>query len=125
VNLVQLTTGIDLYALAARQAAGLPVTVAPTAAPSSRAAAVWYKLEPSLDEQIVAEVRGVDDARSLAHVQEVGVLKLTGARGGDVRASADRAAFVVALGDDADGAIDRARQAADRLVFLYRWGGRA
>ncbi|MCX4165042.1 MULTISPECIES: ATP-grasp domain-containing protein [Paraburkholderia] len=120
-DLVQQVTGVDLYDLYARQMAHLPMENLVSQTPQAKAAAVWYLLERSLEQQIVAEVRGVDEAERCPDVRQVGVLKKPGARGGEINASADRSAFVIAVGDDAEHAVAAARNAAAKIRLFYRF----
>ncbi|ASL48965.1 Alanine-anticapsin ligase BacD (plasmid) [Burkholderia sp. AD24] len=122
-DLVELVTGIDLYDVYARQMVQLPVDRMANRSPRAGAAAVWYLHERSLDRQVIAEVRGVEEAMRCPHVHQVGMLKTPGERGGEVTASADRSAFVVATGHDVDNAVAAARYAAARIQLLYRFDG--
>ncbi|MFM0068836.1 ATP-grasp domain-containing protein [Paraburkholderia aspalathi] len=120
-DLVELVTGIDLYNVYARQMVQLPMLRMANRSRRAEAAAVWYLHEPSLERQVVVEVRGVEEARRCPDVHQVGMLKNPGERGGDVNASADRSAFVVATGPDVDHAVAAARHAAARIQLLYRF----
>lgn len=121
VDLVRLTTGIDLYELVAKQAIGESIGSPQTSKTEIPAAAVWYAAEESLEAQVVSEIHGLDEARRLPHVREVDVLKKVGSRGGQIKDSFDRSAVAVAVGNDAEAAVANARDAALQLRFLYRW----
>jgi biotin carboxylase len=121
-ELVRLATGIDLYELCARQSLGesiaerLPATVT-----YQGAAAIWYACPAVSPDMVLSRVEENDAVRSLPGIDTVQVSKQVGDRGGPVHSSFDRTAFVVARGNDAGEAFERARAGAELLRFHYCW----
>lgn len=110
-ELVRLSHGTDLERLSFT----LPLdadTLPPTPTPT-RAAAVWFvRAEPGR----VLSVDGESEAKAAEGVCEVVVTTGPGSEVNPVRSSADRIGYVIAVGADADEALDRARRAAQSVV---------
>ncbi|MBF4622772.1 ATP-grasp domain-containing protein [Clavibacter sp. VKM Ac-2872] len=113
--LVELATGVDYTALAASIGAGLPVSPPSLLPRRSDAAAVWFV--PPIDgpDAVLVGVEGEDEARAVARVHSVELLKKPGSLVGPLRGSFDRVALVVTTAPDAQTALDAAREAAGHL----------
>ncbi|MEU1122550.1 ATP-grasp domain-containing protein [Streptomyces sp. NPDC005899] len=109
-ELVRLSHGPDLERLGFTLPLGidpLPEPPAPTGA-----AAIWFvRAEPGR----VVEVEGTEQAEKAEGVQEVAVNVEPGSEVRPVRSSADRVGYVIATGEDADSAVERARAAAEGI----------
>lgn len=120
-ELARHATGIDLYALSARQSIGAPLAgLLPERVTALQSAAVWYACPAACAEQYLDEVRGIEQAAALAGVCEVVVLKKKGDGAGPVRQSFDRSACAIAVGGSAELATAASRRALGMLDFLYR-----
>jgi biotin carboxylase len=122
MDLVQHATGLDMYELVARQSLGEDISGGlAVPASCSQYAAVWYADPSAHPQQRLAEVRGGDAVRERPYVKTLDVLRAVGSRHGPVRASSDRSALAVAVGDTAESAVSRARDAVGSLRFFYSW----
>jgi len=121
-ELVRLASGIDLYELTARQAIGesiaerLPATVT-----YHGAAAIWYAVPAVSPDLVLSRIEEEDAVRASPGIETIQVAKQVGDRGSLVRSSLDRTALVIARGENAGEALERARAGAERLRFHYRW----
>lgn len=126
VDLVSLSTGIDLYDLVARQSVGEDITpllaqLGAEAFPADRHAAVWFA-DPDVPVDLhLTEIAGLDAARAVPGVVEVQTTMNPGPGHGEVRNSLHRSAWAVAVADTADAALAAARQAVDTLRLSYVW----
>ena len=115
VELIQLVSGVDLYELWIRQAAGERVFAA---LPSrlERYAAIAYVTPRAVGT--LERVEGVAEAAGQPGVTRVEVLHEPGARIEGAYDSASRGACAVAVGESGAEAVTRARQAAEQLRFV-------
>lgn len=121
--LVREATGVDLGDFLARQASGesvLPELRAALAAGRLRSAAIWFAAAPS--QGVITEIRGLDEARRTAGVDEVVLLAEPGTVCEGLQSSDSRPASARAHGDTADEALDAARTALAALEFHVRTG---
>ena len=115
-ELVQAVTGVDLNGLAIAVALGdkpSRVTV-PGQSPLVAGAVVAFLVPP---EGVLRVVHNVDAAAALGGVRWVRVYRQPGWRFGPLRRGADRAGAVLAVGDDREQALARARRAAESVRF--------
>lgn len=118
-ELVHLATGNDLMELTVRQFIGERVLDDIVRdAPADRHAAIWFAIPAGAPGARLARVDGIDLARASAGVQRVQLLKEPGAGMENVRHSYDRSAYAIAVGASAAQALDRARDAIGKLVFI-------
>jgi len=119
-RLLQLTTGVDIHELWARQLLGqqvLPRLRRLRDAPVQRpAAAVQFAASEAGGE--LADVEGLAQVRDMPGVVDVELLVQPGMRVRPVAASADRCALLIATGDTPTAAVAAAREAAARLRFV-------
>ena len=109
-------TGVDLNALALSFALGQRVPDAKQRQlPVAGGACVVFFVAP---EGELHEVEGIDAARAVEGVRLVRLYRRPGWRFGPLRRGPDRAGAVLAVGDDRDDALARARRAAEALRFL-------
>ncbi|HUN35641.1 MAG TPA: ATP-grasp domain-containing protein [Trebonia sp.] len=106
VELVRLTTGIDMNQLNFSSLTGEPTDM--ERQPSAGAAAIWF--HPGRPGKVTA-VAGVEEAKALDGVEEAVLMTKVGDVVGPLRSSGDRVAYTLATGDDADSALDRAQTA--------------
>jgi hypothetical protein len=85
------------------------------ALPAAGGACVLFLVAP---EGTLRRVEGVTEAEALAGIEWVRLYRPTGWRFGPLRRGADRAGAILAVGDDRDHALARARRAAEALRFL-------
>ena len=119
-------TGVDLIDAVARQSLALPaleqVRDGIEAAREDRSyAAIWYACPDATGEVIAVD--GVAEAEAMPGVCEVGVLRGVGKRLNGVTGSFARAAHAWAVGATPQEALDRARNAAQRLNFTVSANG--
>ncbi len=69
-------------------------------------------------EGVLREVEGREEAHGVDGVLDVRIYREPGHHFGPLRHGADRAGAVIAVGDDRDDALERARRAADSIRFL-------
>ncbi|MFE7512761.1 ATP-grasp domain-containing protein [Streptomyces sp. NPDC057540] len=122
MDLVRLSTGVDMYDLVARQSIGEDVLpLLPPVITHHRSAAAWYVAPSGPSDHVLLEVRGVEEVRALPHVEAVTLLKDAGTPQPTVRHNFDRSGRVLATGDSPGQAVGRAREAIARLRFVYAW----
>jgi biotin carboxylase len=122
IDLVHLATGVDMYDLVVRQSLGENVTtMLPGKIEYRESAAIWFADPTGPATNTLAEVRGVEQVRRLPYVKRVELLKELGSPQTELRQSRDRSGSVIAVGDTAQEAVCRAREAARMLQFYYRW----
>ena len=112
-ELVEAVTGVDLNALAIEVALGeepSPVTVTRQLS----GACVIFLVPP---EGVLRGIRSVDDAEAVDGVRWVRIYRRPGWRFGPLRRGADRAGAILAVGDDREDALGRARRAAEAVRF--------
>jgi biotin carboxylase len=121
-QLVRLATGIDLYELTARLAAGESIADRLPAAVAYRgAAAIWYAVPSVPTDLVLSHIDEEAAVRASPGIVAVELAKKLGDRGGPVRSSLDRSGFVIACGDGPEQALARARGGTEQLRFHYRW----
>ena len=115
-------TGVDLAEFVVKQTVGekvLPDIRAILAeGRPTRSSAIWFVAAPSAG--VLADVGGVDEARDAEGVTEVEILVRPGTTLGALESSDSRVAYVRAVGETPDLAIDAARNAASHLEFHLR-----
>lgn len=104
-RMVQAATGIDLIRETVARAAGLPGR--PPAPPPERAASIRFLVADAAG--VLAEVRGVAEARQVPGVVEVGLTREPGQEVVPRGSFQDRLGYVIAAGDDGE-AVARAAQ---------------
>jgi biotin carboxylase len=121
MDLLRHASGIDVYELVARQSIGEDISARlPAAVTYRQSCAVWYAAPEASVQQELAEVRGVEAAAAPAHVKRFELLRHIGSSGVRVSSSFERSAAAVAVGADAEQALERARRAIASLEFLYK-----
>ncbi|OBK74564.1 ATP-grasp domain-containing protein [Mycobacterium sp. 1274761.0] len=114
-------TGVDLAEFVARQTVGekvLPDLRAALAADRPAcASAIWFVAAPA--SGVLADIRGLDAARSTEGVTEVEVLVGPGSPVGALESSDSRVAYVRALGQTPEQAVAAARNGVSQLVFQF------
>ncbi|WP_369148588.1 ATP-grasp domain-containing protein [Streptomyces sp. R44] len=122
MDLVRLSTGVDMYDMVARQSIGEDIgLLLPDEVVHERSAAAWYAAPSGSPTHTLLAVEGVERVRSLPHVREVTLLKEPGSRQPVVRNNFDRSGRVLAVGDSPRQALERAREATGMLRFVYGW----
>ena len=114
-ELCEAALGVDLNGLAitcALGASSVPVTV-PGQSPVGGACVVF--LVPP--EGTLAAVHGLDEAQRVAGIRWVRIYRRPGWVFGPLRRGADRAGAILAVGDDREDALARARRAAEAVRF--------
>jgi biotin carboxylase len=120
IDLARYSCNVDLYTLSARQSIGMDISdLIPAPIIPARAAAIWYASPSSTAEQILVDVAGIEQARSVPGVEALEILKRTGEPGGMVTHSHDRVAYAIALSDNAAQALAASQAAIGQLSFLY------
>lgn len=122
INLVEHASGINLYALSAKQSVGTPIAgLIPAQITYAQSAAIWYA-DPRMPADVCLEkIAGIADASALENVKLVEALIKPGSPGTTVRHSHDRSALAIAVGKSAEEALMASQQAIGKLDFLYRW----
>jgi biotin carboxylase len=115
-------TGVDLAECVVRQTVGEKVL------PDIRAvlaeerpaccSAIWFVAAPAAG--VLANVSGLDEARNVKGVTDVQLLVRPGSTIGALESSDSRVAYVRAVGETADLAVEAARKAAAHLEFQLR-----
>jgi biotin carboxylase len=113
-ELVEAVAGVRLNDLALDFALGERVCVEPTQALHG-GGCVLFLVAP---EGRLAAVEGVDEARGVEGVVDVRIYREPGHVFGPLRHGSDRAGAVIAVGDDREQALERARRAADGIRFV-------
>ena len=113
-ELVEAATGVRLNDLALDVALGLEPCVYQTQARHG-GACVLFLVAP---EGTLQAVEGVEEALAADGVLDVRIYREPGFALGPLRRGADRVGAVLAVGDSRDGALARARAAADAIRFV-------
>ncbi|MFI7098170.1 ATP-grasp domain-containing protein [Streptomyces sp. NPDC050161] len=122
MDLVHLSTGVDMYDLVARQSIGEDIgALLPRETVHDRSAAAWYAAPSGPATHTLLDVHGVEQVRDLPHVHAVTLLKEPGSPQPTVRQNFDRSGRVIAVGDSPRQAVSRAREATGMLRFVYGW----
>ncbi|MBD0707069.1 MULTISPECIES: ATP-grasp domain-containing protein [unclassified Streptomyces] len=122
MDLVRLSTGVDMYELIARQSIGEDVgALLPDKILHERSAAAWYAAPSGPPTHTLLEVRGVERVRELPDVRTVTLLREPGSPQPTVRSNFDRSGRVLAVGDSPEQALAHAREAVGMLRFVYGW----
>jgi biotin carboxylase len=115
-------TGVDLAEYVVRQTVGekvLPDIRAVLAEERpARCSAIWFVAPPVAG--VLADVSGLDEACNVKGVTDVQLLVRPGGTIGALESSDSRVAYVRAVGETADLAVDAARKAAAHLEFQLR-----
>jgi biotin carboxylase len=115
-ELCEAATGVPLNDLALDFALGEKPCVSETQASSSvGGGCVLFLVAP---EGELRAVEGREEAHAADGVLDVRIYREPGFRFGPLRHGADRAGAVIAVGDDRDDALERARRAAGAIRFL-------
>lgn len=122
-ELVELSTGIDYYKLAALQSIGQPIAgELPEKVIAKYGAAIWYHIEPVGPNMVVSKIENEESLRDLSYVYRLRVLRREGVRGcSQLKNSLDRNALAITIGIDAEEALSRARQVIRKLEYFYRY----
>jgi biotin carboxylase len=122
IDLVEHASGINLYALSARQSVGTSIAeLIPPKITYAQSAAIWYA-DPSMPGNVRLEsIAGMAEASALENVKLVEALVKAGSSGTMVTHSHDRSAFAIAVGKSADEALLTSRNAIGKMNFLYGW----
>ncbi|MGW7309678.1 ATP-grasp domain-containing protein [Streptomyces sp. NPDC054835] len=122
MDLVHLSTGVDMYDLVARQSIGEDIgPLLPEEIVHERSAAAWYAAPSGPPTRTLLEVQGIDEVRDLPHVRAVTLLREPGSPQPTVRHNFDRSGRVLAVGDSPREALHHARTATGMLRFVYGW----
>ncbi len=115
-ELVEVVTGHDLNGLAIAVALGEKQSRVPVTGqvPRVAGAVVSFLVPP---EGVLRVVHNVEDAEVVDGVRWVRVYRRPGWRFGPLRRGADRAGAILAVGDDQEDALGRARRAAETVRF--------
>jgi biotin carboxylase len=114
-ELCEAATGVRLNDLAVELALGDRPRVSETrGSPRAGGACVLFLVAP---EGVLEAVEGREEAEAVEGVQEVRVYRGPGHVFGPLRHGSDRAGAVLAVGDDRDDALERARRAAASIRF--------
>jgi biotin carboxylase len=115
-------TGVDLADYVVKQTVGekvLPDIRAVLAEERpARSSAIWFVAAPTAG--VLAGVSGLDEARDTEGVTQVELLVRPGSPIGALESSDSRIAYVRAVGETPDLAVDAARKAASHLEFQLR-----
>lgn len=120
-KLIRLVSGVDPHELWWRQVLGESVIDDVPVCGEGKHAAIRYVSPHAFGT--LERVEGVEEARAFPGVEDLGVLKKPGAKIGEVFDSSSRAAAVIAVGDTADQAIDRATEATKAIRFVVSCSG--
>lgn len=115
-ELVEAVTGVALNGLAIGFALGdkPSSSTVPGQSPGVASAAVLFLVPP---EGVLRAVHGVDEANASDGVRWVRIYRRPGWSFGPLRRGADRAGAILAVGDDREDALARARRAAEAVRF--------
>jgi biotin carboxylase len=115
-ELVEVVTGVELNGLTIAVALGEnPSSVTVTGqAPRVAGAGVLFLVPPV---GVLRVVHNVDDAEAVDGVRWVRLYRSPGWRFGPLRRGSDRAGAILAVGDDREDALGRARRAAEAVRF--------
>lgn len=113
-ELCEAATGVPLNDLALDFALGNRPCVSETQAAGAGGACVLFLVAP---EGVLQEVEGREEARAVERVLDVRIYREAGHVFGPLRHGSDRAGAVLAVGDDRDDALERARRAAASIRF--------
>lgn len=122
MDLVQHSSGIDMYALFAHQSLGRSIAEAlRTPVTTTQSAAVWYAAPDIASDLIFDYVNGREKALAIPGVVAVEILKNHGDHGSSVTHSHDRSGYAIAVAPSGEEALQAARSAIGTLDFNYRW----
>ncbi|MER6098214.1 ATP-grasp domain-containing protein [Streptomyces sp. NPDC001728] len=122
MDLVHLSTGVDMYDMVARQSIGEDVSVLlPDEIVHGHSAAAWYAAPSGPPTHSLLHVEGIEEVRALPHVRAVTLLREPGSPQPTVRHNFDRSGRVLAVGDSPRQALSLAREATSMLRFVYSW----
>ena len=110
---VQMTTGIDMCEAVIKIALGEPIDVTPTL---QKGACVRYFTKERVGT--IRAIVGLEEAKKVPGIQEVGTLKTVGDTACPLRKSSDRLAYVIARCDTVEEAIHTADRALDLIDFI-------
>jgi biotin carboxylase len=114
-ELCHAALGVDLNGLALAGALGEPIAAeALEPRPQAGGACTLFLVAP---EGELVGVEGAEEARSSPGVVDVRLYRQPGHRFGPLRVGSDRAGAVLAVGTNAEDALERARRAADLIRF--------
>jgi biotin carboxylase len=112
-ELCEAALGVDLNGLALAAALGDPV---PEVRPEAQVggACVRFLVPPT---GLLQEVHGIEEAKAEEGVLDVLIYRATGHVFGPLQRGSDRAGAILAVGDSAEQALERADRAAERIRF--------
>jgi biotin carboxylase len=114
-ELCEAATGASLNDLALDFALGERPRVSETRGARAGGACVLFLVAP---EGVLRAVEGREEAHGVEGVLDVRIYREPGHVFGPLRHGSDRAGAVLAVGDDRDDALDRARRGASSIRFL-------
>ncbi len=112
-KMVPLSTGVNMAEAVIRIALGEQVEIKPTL---NKGSCVRYFIKERVGT--IKQIIGVEDAKRIDGIVEVGVLKGVGEEAKPLRRSADRLGYVISQGDSADEAVRIAEKALDQIDFI-------
>lgn len=110
---VQMTTGINMSEAVIKIALGEPINVTPTL---QKGACIRYFTKERVG--IIKAITGLEEAKKVPGVQELGTLKTVGDTACPLRKSSDRLAYVIAQGDTVEEAVQTADHALALIDFI-------
>lgn len=120
IDLVRLSTGVDMYEMVARQSVGEDIgALLPAEVTHEQSAAAWYAAPSGPGTQTLLEVQGAERVRELPYVRAVTLLRQPGSPRTEVRTNFDRSGRVLAVGGSPEVALERAREGVGMLRFVY------
>lgn len=112
-KMVPLSTGINMAEAVIKIALGEHVEIKPTI---NKGSCVRYFIKERIG--IIKDVVGIEEAKKIDGIDEVGILKGIGEEAKPLRRSADRLGYVITQGDSAMDAIKKAEKALDLIDFI-------
>ena len=113
-HLVPLSTGIDMVEATIKIACGLKPDLTQK---FNKGSAIRYFNVP---KGVIKEISGVEDAKKIEGVKEITFVKKVGETSGDINSSTDRVGFVIAQGENADGAIKICEQVLRKIKISVK-----
>lgn len=111
--MVPLSTGVNMSEAVIKIALGEHIDIHPTI---DKGSCVRYFMKERVG--IIKDIVGVEEARQLPGIQEVGILKGVGEEATSLRKSSDRLGYVIAQGKSAEDAIEITEKALDMIDFV-------
>lgn len=112
-KMIPLSNGVDMPGDVVRICLGEPINVTPKI---NKASCVRYFMKERVG--IIKAVTGIDDAKAVPGIVEVGILKGVGQEATPLRKSSDRLGYVIAQRDTPQEAIEAAELALSKIDFV-------